>query len=118
MSKFRILGISFDHMQMGDLLRAVHDHTGAEIAGIFDPDPARMARAIAAFDIPPDRVFTDLDACLQTPAELAILCSAPADHASHTDLIAARGLHVFVEKPFAANAADARRMIAAMDRAL
>lgn len=83
MSKFRILGISFDHIHMGDLLRAVHDHPGAEIVGIYDP--ARMARAIETFAIPPDRVFTDLDACLQTPAELAILCSAPADHASHTD---------------------------------
>ena len=114
MAKFRILGISFDHMHMGDLLRQVHDHPDAEIAGIFDPDPARMASAIASFSIPPERVFTNLDACLATRADLAILCSATADHASHTERLAARGLHVFVEKPFAASAADARRMIAAM----
>lgn len=117
MAKFRILGISFDHMHMGDLLRQVHDHPQAEIVGLYDPDPARMAQAVQTFAIPPDRVFTDLDACLATPADLAILCSTPAAHADHTDRLAARGLHVFVEKPFAANAADARRMIAAMDRA-
>ena len=117
MTKFRILGISFDHMHMGDLLRQVHDHPDAEIAGIYDPDPARMARAVAAFAIPPERVFTDLDACLATQADLAILCSATADHARLTTRLAARGLHVLVEKPFAASAADARRMIAAMAKA-
>ena len=51
-------------MHMGDLLRAVDDHPDAEIAGIFDPDRARMADAIANFNIPDDRVFTDLDTCV------------------------------------------------------
>jgi predicted dehydrogenase len=115
---FRIVGISFDHMHMGDLLRLVNDHPEAEIAGIFDPDPARMAGAIANFGIPPERVFTDFDACLQaTKPHLAILCAATADHASYTERLAAYGVHVMVEKPFAASVADARRMIAAMERA-
>lgn len=115
MAKFRVVGISFDHMHMGDLLRMVHDHPEAEIAGIYDPDPARMARAVANFAIPPERVFTDLDACLAaTRPDLAILCSAPAHHAAHTARLAAAGTHVFVEKPFASSAADARAMIASM----
>ena len=45
MAKFRIVGISFDHMHMGDLLRLVHDHPDAEIAGIFDPDRSTHGRA-------------------------------------------------------------------------
>ena len=115
MAKFRIVGISFDHMHMGDLLRMVHDHPDAEIAGLFDPDKARMDRAVAQFDLPSDRVFTDLDACLvATRPDLAILCAAPGDHASYTERLAAYGVHVFVEKPFAASVADARRMVAAM----
>lgn len=115
MAKFRVAGISFDHMHMGDLLRMVHEHPEAEIAGIYDPDPGRMARAIAAFAIPPDRVFTDLDTCLRVARpDLAILCSAPALHAEHTARLAAHGTHVFVEKPFARSAADARSMIASM----
>ena len=61
MARFGVLGISFDHMHMGDLLRQVADHPEAEIAGIYDPDPARMQAAIANFAIPPERVFTDLD---------------------------------------------------------
>ena len=34
MAKFRVAGISFDHMHMGDLLRMVHAHPEAEIAGL------------------------------------------------------------------------------------
>jgi predicted dehydrogenase len=116
MATFRIVGISFDHMHMGDLLRLVHDHPDAEIAGVFDPDPAKMSRAIANFNIPPDRVFTDFDACLLAARpDLAILCAAPADHARYTERLATYGTHVLVEKPFAASIADARRMGAAMD---
>ncbi|MDJ1006233.1 MAG: Gfo/Idh/MocA family oxidoreductase [Paracoccaceae bacterium] len=116
MARHRIVGISFDHMHMGDLLRMVHDHPEAEIAGIFDPDPARMADAVATFAIPEDRVFTDFDACMAAgPYDMALLCAATADHAAYTERLAPHGLHVFVEKPFAASVGDARRMMAAMD---
>jgi predicted dehydrogenase len=115
MGKFKIVGISFDHMHMGDLLRMVHEHPDAEIAGIFDPNPAKMKTAIATFNIPADRVSTDFDTCMKAAKpDLAILCAAPADHAAYTDRLAQYGVHVLVEKPFAASAADARTMIAAM----
>lgn len=116
MAKFRIVGISFDHMHMGDLLRLVQEHPDAEIAGIFDPDRAAMQGAIANFNVPDDRVFTDFDACMTAgPYDMAILCSATADHADYTERLAPHGVHVFVEKPFAASVTDARRMIKAMD---
>ncbi|HTV67596.1 MAG TPA: Gfo/Idh/MocA family oxidoreductase [Rhizobiaceae bacterium] len=116
MAKHGVLGISFDHMHMGDLLRQVHDHPDAEIAGIYDPDRSRMEAAIRTFGIPDDRVFTDLDACLtKTKADLAIVCSATAEHANSVEKIAPHGLHVMIEKPFAASVADARRIIKAME---
>lgn len=116
MARFRIVGISFDHMHMGDLLRQVHDHAQAEIAAIFDPDPAKMQDAIANFGIPPERVFTDFDACMAAgPYDMAILCAATAEHADYTERLAPHGLHVMVEKPFAGSVADARRMLAAME---
>lgn len=111
---FKVVGISFDHMHMGDLLRLVHDHPQAEIAGIFDPDRARMTRAEADFGLPADRVFTDFDACMAVKPDLAILCAATADHARYAAQLAAHGCHVLVEKPFAGSVADARAMIAAM----
>ena len=36
---FRVAGINFDHMHMGDLLRLVHQHPQAEIVGIADETP-------------------------------------------------------------------------------
>jgi glucose-fructose oxidoreductase len=116
LARHGVLGISFDHMHMGDLLRQVHEHPDAEIAGIFDPDPKRMAAAIATFGIPQDRVFTDLEACLtKTKADLAIVCSATAEHANSVEKIAPHGLNVMIEKPFAASVAEARRIIKAME---
>ena len=116
MAKHGVLGISFDHMHMGDLLAP-----GGRTSRRRDMQASsiRIARgwqaAVAAFAIPEERVFTDLDACLsQTRADLAIVCSATAEHANTVEAIAPHGLNVMVEKPFAANAADARRMIEAM----
>jgi glucose-fructose oxidoreductase len=116
-AKYGVLGISFDHMHMGDLLRQVSEHPDAEIAGIFDPDRARMQRAIDTFGIPEERVFVDLDACLAvTRADLAIVCSATSAHADMVEAIAPHGLQIMVEKPFAASVADARRMIKTMEK--
>jgi glucose-fructose oxidoreductase len=109
------VGINFDHMHMGDLLRQVFDHPDAEIVGLCDRTPERMAAAIANFDILPKNVFTDLDACLEaSQPDLAIVCAATADHADHVERIARHRVNVLVEKPFAASVAEADRMIAAM----
>ncbi len=115
MANYRIVGISFDHMHMGDLLRMVHEHPNAEIAGIFDPDRSRMQAAIENFAVPKDRVFTDFDTAMAAgPYDLAILCSATAEHASYAVRLAEFDVHLFVEKPFAASVEDARQMMAAM----
>jgi predicted dehydrogenase len=113
---WRVAGINFDHMHMGDLLRLVHEHPEAEISGIYDPDRSRMAAAVRAFGIPEDRVFTDLEACMAAARpDLAIVCAATAEHASHVERLASHGVNVFVEKPFAASVGQARAMIRAME---
>jgi glucose-fructose oxidoreductase len=118
MARWRVAGINFDHMHMGDLLREVFSHPDAEIVGICDASPDRMASAIANFALSPDRVFTDPDACLaQAKPDLAIICAATADHADYVEIVARHGVHVLVEKPFAGSVADADRMIAAMQAA-
>jgi glucose-fructose oxidoreductase len=116
--RWRIIGVSFDHMHMGDLLRMAFNHPNAEIVGIFDPQRERMQQAVENFGIPVERVFTDWQACVErTKPDLAILCAAPGQHALWTERLAAAGVNVLVEKPFAASLADADRMIAAADRA-
>lgn len=115
--QWKIAGINFDHMHMGDLLRMVFDHPHAQIVGICDEQPARMATAIANFKLPAERVFTDYRACLETTRpDLVILCPATAHHAQWTEKVAPFGVHILMEKPFAASLADADRMIAALKK--
>jgi glucose-fructose oxidoreductase len=112
---WKIVGINFDHMHMGDLLRMVHEHPCAEIAGVCDEQPERMSGAVANFGLAGDRVFTDYRECIErTRPDLVILCPATGGHAGWTRRVAGYGVHVLVEKPFAASLADADDMIAAM----
>lgn len=118
MKKWRVAGINFDHMHMGDLLRMAHEHPQAEIVGICDEIPARMESAIANFKLPGDRVFTDYRKCIDmTKPDIVILCPATAQHAAWTEKVAALGVNILMEKPFAATLAQADRMIAAVQKA-
>ncbi len=73
-----------------------------------------MEGVIANFDIPADRVFTEIGQCLsKSRPDVVILCPATARHAEYVERVAPYGAHLLVEKPFAASLADADRMIAA-----
>jgi glucose-fructose oxidoreductase len=112
--KWKIVGINFDHMHMGDLLRRVHAHPDAEIVGVCDENSARMETAVRTFGLPPERVFTDYRRCLETTRpDLAILCPATAEHGLWTRRVAEYDVNILVEKPFAASLAEADAMIAA-----
>ena len=114
---WKIAGINFSHMHMGDLLRNVHDHPRAEIVGICDEHPDAMAPVIESLSIERDRVFTDYQKCLETTQpDIVILCPATAEHAMWVERVAPYGVDLFVEKPFAASLADADRMIAAVEK--
>jgi len=118
MNKLKVVGLNFDHMHMGDLLRMCAGHPGVEIAGICDAEPARMQAAIANFSIPAERVFTDPDRCLEAARpDFVVLCPATARHAEYVELAARHRVHMLVEKPFAASLAEADRMIAAARQA-
>ena len=115
MRTWKVAGINFDHMHMGDLLRLVHTHPHAEIVGIADENPARMQGAILNFQIPPERVYTDFRKCLEeTQPDVVILCPSTAQHADYVEWVAPYGVHVLVEKPFAHSLEGADRMIRAM----
>jgi predicted dehydrogenase len=118
MKKLKVVGLNFDHMHMGDLLRRCHEHPDVEIAGICDDDPARMRTAAANFQIPPSQIYTDPHRCLAAvEPDFVILCPATARHAEYVELVAPYRAHLFVEKPFAASLAQADRMIAAARKA-
>ena len=113
----KIAGINFDHMHMGDLLRMVHEHPYSELVGICDEQPERMQMSIENFGLSEDKVFRDYRECLEkTQPDIVILCPATAEHADWTEKVAPFGVHILMEKPFAASLADADRMIAAMEK--
>src|SRR3954466_3913472 len=115
MKKWKVAGINFDHMHMGDNLRMAFNHPEVEIVGICDEQPERMATAVANFGITSDRVFTDYRQCLETATpDLVILCPATARHGEWVERVAPFGTHILVEKPFAASLAEADRMAAAV----
>ncbi len=112
---WRIAGLDFDHMHMGDNLRMAHEHPSARIVGVCDEDPTRMASAIRNFGLANDAVFTDYRKCLEeTEPDIVILCPATARHADWVEKVAPYGAHILMEKPFASTLAEADRMIAAM----
>ncbi|MCL4695104.1 MAG: Gfo/Idh/MocA family oxidoreductase, partial [Candidatus Hydrogenedentes bacterium] len=118
MKTWKIAGINFDHLHMGDNLRMAYEHPQVDIVGICHEDPARMHSAIDNFQIPSDRVFTDYQACLEKARpDIVLLCPATAHHGEWTEKIAPFGVHIIMEKPFAASLPEADRMIAAMQSA-
>src|SRR4051794_28045416 len=115
MAKYKIAGINFDHMHMGDNLRMAYEHPDVEIVGICHTDPARMADAAKRFSIPPERVFTDYRECLeQTQPDLVLLCPSTAEHGEWVEKVAPYGTHILLEKPMADTLAAADAMIRAV----
>ena len=114
---FRIAGVNFDHMHMGDLLRLVNEHPVAEIVGVWHHDLPTISGVLERLNIPAEKQFTDLDRCLtETKPDLVLLCPKTAQHAEYVERVAPYGTHLLVEKPFAASLADADRMIAAAEK--
>lgn len=110
--QYRVVGISFEHMHMGDNLRMVHQHPACEIVGICDPDHAAMQDAIANFGLTSSQVFLDWRKCVEaTRPDFVILCPSTGDHAVWIERLAPYGLPLLLEKPMAESLADADRMM-------
>ena len=115
--KWRVAGINFDHMHMGDNLRFAYDHPGVELVGVSDERPERMESAAASFGLDPSVVFDDWRRCMEeAKPDLVILCPATGEHDLWVERIADFGVHVLLEKPFAADLSAADRIASAMER--
>ena len=115
--RWKIAGINFSHMHMGDLLRNVADHPDADIVGICDESPEAMKPAIEALQISDDKVFKDYRQCMETAKpDIVILCPPTGEHALWVERIAVYDVDLFVEKPFADSLANADRMITAVEK--
>ncbi|MEO7586690.1 MAG: Gfo/Idh/MocA family oxidoreductase [Arachnia sp.] len=113
MSNFRVVGVGFDHMHIGDQLAVAMAHDGVEIVGAYD-SPAHPHRAqevldSLGLDVP---VFHDLDDLLAAVSpDLAFICVPTLDHAEVVTHLAAAGVHVIIEKPLSDSEAGARLIV-------
>lgn len=111
---FRVAGISFEHMHMGDNLRMAAEHDACEVVGVCDPQLSRMHDAQRELQLRDDQLFADWQHCIEaSQPDWLILCPATGDHAMWVERLAPFGLPLLIEKPMAASLADADRMIAA-----
>src|SRR5437660_1635044 len=101
MARWKIAGISFDHMHMGDNLRMANDHPDVEIIALNDDQPGRMAPAAKKFQVPSHRLYHDEHQLFkEVKPDIVLLCPATARHAEWVSRIAPYGVHILLEKPF------------------
>lgn len=111
--RYRVAGISFEHMHMGDNLQMVAQHPDCELVGICDSQPERMQAVIANHGLHIDQVFTNWQQCIaRSRPDLIVLCPSTGDHALWVERLAPLGLPLLLEKPMAASLAQADAMIA------
>jgi predicted dehydrogenase len=89
---------------------------GFDVVGLVGADAKRTRERSESNGIP--GAFTDLDeAITKTGAKAVAVSTPPHTHGRLTLAAIARGCHVICEKPFAKDAAEAKSMVAAAERA-
>jgi predicted dehydrogenase len=115
--RFRVAGISFEHMHMGDNLRMAMEHPDCEVVAICDSVPERMLDAKQQLGLRDEQCFTDWQHCLSVgKPDWIILCPSTGDHALWIERLAPFGLPLMIEKPMAASLEDADRMLLACEQ--
>ena len=114
----RVAVVGFAHMHAGDQIRLIQATPEAELVGVWDTEPSRRDLVADDLGVPAAHRYDQLEALLAEAApDIAVVCSTTGEHTGLVELLAARGVHVILEKPFALTLGDADRMIAAADAA-
>ncbi len=112
--RYRVAGVSFEHMHMGDNLRMAAEHPDCEVVGVCDVDRSRMLDVQRELGLADRQLYADWQHCIEEcQPDLLVLCPATGDHAVWVERLAPFGLPLLMEKPMAASLADADRMLAA-----
>jgi predicted dehydrogenase len=111
-----IAGLNHGHVS-GFLSQAVRRADELQIAGVYDPDAALLARYGAANHFAESMLFTDLNKMLDAvkPEAVAIF-SDTYSHAAIVEAAAPRRIPIMMEKPLAIDRKQARSIRAAAQR--
>jgi predicted dehydrogenase len=99
-------------------LRGIQTLEGLEIVALVDLVEDAARQRADEFGLAQARIGTNLDAILRaTQPDIVFNCTVPEAHAEVTLTALDRGCHVLSEKPLADSMDNARRMVAAAERA-
>ena len=113
MKRIAFAGVS--HIHTPHFLKLLKARTDFEIAAAWDPDRARAEKVAAETGC---KIAADPAELWNDPAIDAVaVCSETVHHRELVLPAAAKGKHLFVEKPLGFSAADALAMAAAIERA-
>ena len=93
--------------------RILREVAGAQLAGVYDADPARAAKVGEELGV---RVFASLEDLLER-VEAAVVAVPTTEHAAVALAALDRGVHLLIEKPIASTLEEADRIVAAAEAA-
>lgn len=94
--------------------RALTRHPATSLVGLCDVNPDTLRAFGEQYDVPADGLFTSYEDLLDTVRPDTVhVCTWPNTHAEITAAAAARGTHVYCEKPIALDLVQANTMIRA-----
>ena len=102
----RVLIAGLGNMGLSHAL-AHHHHPGAEIVGLVNRSEVALPPELAGYPR-----FATFEEGLALKPELVVIATYTDSHADYAVAAMQAGAHVFVEKPLAANVADAQRVAA------
>src|SRR5262249_40563923 len=111
----RVAVVGCGAITRGFHLPVLAGHDGVKVTALVDRDVARAGERAKTYGI--GKVLAD---SAQLPAELAdaaLVATPPFHHAPCCLDLAGKGIHLFVEKPMAISAAEARAMAEAASKA-
>lgn len=83
---------------------------GVALAGVADPDPARLSQVRESFGCP---TFESVDALIGAGLDAAVIASPNTTHGEVGLALLRAGVHVLIEKPIAPTVEEAERLIVA-----
>ena len=114
--RWRVAVVDGSHGHINGHIRRLTANPQVALVGLTDPVAERAERLRQALGLEPERVYANLDdLCDGARPEVVVCCASNAGHAPVVEALAPRGIHVMIEKPFAATLEQADRMLRAID---